>query len=359
MSFFDAALLGSAVALTAPLLLAATGELVSERAGVLNVGLEGMILMGAFFAFWVADATGSPWIGCAAGIGAGTALAALMAALAVNAQAEQIVVGLGLNVLALGLTAFLFELEFLNRAQVEVERIGPIAIPGLSDLGDVGAALFDRSPIVYLAYVLVPAVAYLLYRTNWGLALRAAGETPAAADTAGVSVTWTRWGATLTAGGMAGLAGAYLSVVQTGLFTDGMSGGRGYLALAAVIFGRWRPVRVMGACLLFGSSDALQLRLQAESSVPTAVWVALAIGAGAVVAWRLLRRRSPGTLAIPLAALAIAVGLAVVAPTISIPSQLWLALPYVLALLALADLAGRAELPRALGVPYRRETAEV
>jgi ABC-type uncharacterized transport system permease subunit len=359
---FDAALLASVVALTTPLLLAAMGELVSERAGVLNVGLEGMILVGAFFAFWAADATGSPWIGCLAGLAAGMMLASLMALLAVNAGAEQIVVGLGLNLLSLGLTAFLFELAFLDQAQVQVDRVEPFAIPLLSDLPGIGKALFDRQPVVYIAYLLVPGIAYLLYRTTWGLAIRAAGETPKAADTAGVSLRITRWAATCTAGALAGLAGAYLSVVQTGLFTDGMSAGRGYLALAAVIFGRWRPLPVLGACLVFGGADALQLRLQAESLVPASVWIALAAIAAAFVAWRLVAwrrgRREQADLLVPGLVLAVGVALAIVVPSVSIPSQLWLALPYLLALLALAGLAGRAELPRALGVPYRREATE-
>lgn len=356
---FDAALFASVVVVTAPLLLSAMGELVSERAGVLNVGLEGMILMGAFFAYWGADGTGSPWLGILIGICAGTVLSMIMAVLAINARAEQIVVGIGLNVLALGFTAFLFELLYGQGTQVQVARLHDIAIPLLSDIPGIGSVLFDSPITTYVAYLLVPLVAYLLYRTTWGLAIRAAGETPRAADTAGVSVNLTRWLATLVAGGLSGLAGATLSVVQTGLFTEGMSGGRGYLALAAVIFGRWKPLPVLGACLVFGASEALQLRLQAEESVPVSVWIALAaVGAAFLLwqsyAWQRGRRDRPSPV-IPGVVIVVGVVLAVIAPSISIPSQLWLALPYVLALLALAGLAGRAELPRALGVPYRRE----
>jgi ABC-type uncharacterized transport system permease subunit len=351
---FDAALLAAAVALTTPLLLAAIGELFSERAGVLNIGLEGMMLTGAFVSYLVADRSGSLPLAIVAGAGAGALLAVLMAALSIEARADQIVVGIGLNVLALGITSFAFEEEYGAGAQVIVDRIPRLAVPLLSDLPVVGDALFRQNALVYLAYLLVPAAYGVLRATNWGIAVRAAGELPEAADTAGVSVRRVRWLATTLGAGLgAGLGGAYLVVAQTGLFTENMSAGRGFLAFAAVIFARWTPFGVLGACLLFGAADALQLRLQAESSLPAEVWSALAIVAGAAALWLVSRRQV--TRAALLAAIAAAgIALAVVAPSIKLPSQLWLAAPYVCALVALAGLVGRARMPRSLAIPYTR-----
>jgi simple sugar transport system permease protein len=198
----------------------------------------------------------------------------------------------------------------------------------------------------------------MMTRTRWGLAVRSAGEKPAAADTAGISVRRVRWMATLTAGALAGLAGAYLSVIQLGIFRQEMSAGRGFLALTAVIFGRWHPFGVAVACLIFGGADALQLRLQASSSVPTEVWVVIAVAGAGFLAWALWRqRRRPverGSLIGAGVALVIGVALLVIAPSISLPSQLWLALPALLALFALAVTGGRARMPTALTLPYRR-----
>jgi ABC-type uncharacterized transport system permease subunit len=360
MGPFDAALLAAVIALTTPLLLAAVGELVSEKAGIMNIGLEGMILMGAFFAFLVAYETGSSLAGVVAGAVAGMALAAVMALLAIGARADQIVVGIGLNIAALGLTTFLFEELFGGQGQVVVARVGRWEIPGLSELPLVGTALFSQSPLVYLAFLLVVAAWFLLYRTNWGLAIRAAGEVPESVDTAGVSVARVRLLATLAAGCGAGLAGAFLSVGQTGLFTDGMSAGRGYLALAAVIFAKWRPGPTVVACLVFGGADALQLRLQAADSVPSQVWVALALAIALGAAWLLTR---PGGLR-PRVAVAAGVltaglvALAVANPFVRLPSQLWLAVPYLCALVALAGLVGHARVPSALTVAYRRGGGE-
>ncbi len=360
MGPFDAPLLAAAVIATVPILFAGLGELVSERAGVLNVGLEGMMLSGAFFAFLGAHLTGSILLGILIGAFSGTVLAALMALLSIDAGADQIVVGIGLNVLAAGVTGYLYATIFADGGQVVLATMSDWAIPGLSKLPVVGKAFFDVEPLIYLAYLLVPAVWYLLYRSNLGLAIRAAGELPEAVDAAGIDVRRVRWAATLWAGTLAGIGGAMLSVGQTGVFTEGMSAGRGFLALAAVIFGKWRLGGVIVACCLFGGADALQLRLQASNSVPTEVWVAIGLAIIIVVALALARRRrlGPGLSVVSAALIGGCVALALIAPNVSLPSQLWLAFPYVLTLLALAGFVGRAKLPAALALPYHRADAD-
>jgi ABC-type uncharacterized transport system permease subunit len=358
MGPFDAALLASALVITTPILLAALGEVISERAGVLNVGLEGMILAGAFFGFLAAWQLDSRVAGVAIGVLAGLLLAAVMALLTIEAKTDQIVAGVGLNILAVGITTFAFDQIFGSRGQVTLGNVGVLEIPGLSQLGGIGRALFAQDVIVYFTFLLVPLLAFLMKRTRWGLAVRSAGEKPAAADTAGISVRRVRWMATLTAGSLAGLAGAYLSVIQLGIFRQEMSAGRGFLALTAVIFGRWHPAGVAAACLLFGGADALQLRLQTSSSVPSEVWIVIAVTGIAFAAYVLTRSRARradrGSLAAATVAALVGVALLVTAPSISLPPQLWLALPALLALLALAMTGSRARMPGALTIPYRR-----
>jgi general nucleoside transport system permease protein len=357
MDPFGAAWLATTLTLATPLVFAAVGELISERSGVINIGLEGMMLVGAFFSFLVAWASGSFWLGVAAGIGAGMALAAVMGLLSLKAGADQIVVGVGLNILALGLTSFLFEQIFLSKPQVVMAVPEPVAVPGLSGIGGIGQAVFRQPVLVYLSWLTVLAAWWVLYRTTWGLAVRSAGETPAAADTAGIRVDRVRWIGTLVAGCLGGLGGAVLSVGQVGLFVQQISAGQGYIALAAVIFGGWRPLGVLGACLFFAGTNALQLQLQAKDSVPGAVWAAVALVALVYAAWRLRRpeTRSWGTAGSTGLVIALGAGLALLRPSVSLPSELWLALPYVVALLALAGLVGRVRMPRSLGVAYNRE----
>lgn len=357
MGPFDAALLASAVALTTPILLASIGELVSERAGVLNVGLEGMILAGAFGGYLVAWETGNPLLGLLGGVVAGCLLGLLMGLLAVRFGADQIVAGVGINILAVGATTFAFSEIFGSRDQVTLDRLGDISIPVLSDLGSLGEIFFDQDPVTYFAFVSVPLSWYLLYRTNWGLSVRGAGELPAAIDAAGISVARTRWLAVLVAAAMAGLAGAYLSVVEVGIFRQEMSAGRGFLALTAVIFGRWHPSGVLGACVLFGTADALQFRLQAQGSVPSEVWLLIgliAAGAALMFSGRRSRTRAPVPFAIALVVASSAIALLLADPVVSLPYQLWLAMPFILALVVLASTVGRARMPTALTLAYHR-----
>lgn len=359
MGPFDTALVVAAIGVTTPILFAALGELVAQRAGVINIGLEGMMLNGAFFGFWAAHGTHSLLVGVLAGFAAGAVLGMIMAALTISASADQIVVGIGITILATGTTTFANEQLFTSGGnQATINPISPLALPGLDQIPVIGKALFDQTPLAYVAYLMIPVLWFVLYRTNLGLAIRGAGEVPDAVETSGASVRRVRWGAELFASGMAGLGGAVLSVGNLGLFNELMSGGRGYIALAAVIFGRWRPLAVLGACLVFGGADALQLRLQAATTVPRQVWVALALIPVIVFAYRCVRtrtwRRTPGGLAFGGGILLLGVVLAIVGPKWNIPSQFWLMLPYVITLVVLAGAVGRTRLPAALGLPYRR-----
>jgi simple sugar transport system permease protein len=308
----------------------------------------------------VATQTGSLALGVLGGIGGGLLCGVVMAVLAVDARADQILVGIGINLLALGATSFLNAYLFNGQASTTLSTIGTARIPGLADLGNVGRALFDREPGVYAGFVLLTLVWLALFRTNWGIALRAVGEDPFAADAAGVSVRGMRWAGVLVAAGLSGLAGAELALGEVGVFTNGMTAGRGYLALAAVLFGRWRPLGVLGACILFAGTTALQLRLQGLPSVPGSLWFTCGL---VLVAYALLRsRRGVGfsrtavgggtTLIVAVVAFAV---LWQVRPAFSVSSQLWLASPFILALFALAVAGeGRTAMPSKLAVPYER-----
>jgi ABC-type uncharacterized transport system permease subunit len=333
------------------------GELISERAGVLNVGLEGMMLTGAFFSYFVAWKSGSLVAGVFAGVGGGLALAAVMAILAVEAGADQIVSGIGINLAAIGLTSFLFDQVFGNLAQIVVPTVGLVAIPGLSGIPGFGHALFDQDVVLYGAFLLVPVTWYLLFRTQWGLAIRASGEHPAAADTAGISVRRVRWAGVLTAGALAGLAGAHLAVIEVGIFHQEMTAGRGFLALVAVIFGRWRPLGVLGACFALGATDALQLRLANRSEVPRALWGAIVIASVAFFAYRVAVSRGlkPRGVIVALSIVgAGALALLMTRPHVFLPGQLWRSLPYLLALVVLASGVTKARMPSQLTLPYKR-----
>jgi general nucleoside transport system permease protein len=355
---FDTAWLAAALVLTTPILLAAIGELISERAGVLNVGLEGFMLAGAFFSYLVAWKSHNLAAGAAAGVGAGILFAVVMGLLTIEAKADQIVSGVGINLAATGLTSYLFDQIFGNRAQIVVPTIGSLRIPLVSKIPDFGPAIFNNDWTLYVGFLLIPVVWFLLYRTKWGLAVRGAGELPAAVDTAGVSVRRVRWMGVLSAGALAGLGGANLAIVQVGIFHQEMTAGRGFLALVAVIFGRWRPLGVLGACLALGGADALQLRLADQNQVPTQVWGVLAAIMAALAIYQLVRWRQgrPRRVALSLAAGVAASGivLAAVAPHIDLPDQLWRSLPFLLALVVLAGALNRAHMPSKLTVPYSR-----
>jgi len=356
MAPFDESFFFTALVLMTPILLVALGELIAERTGVINVGLEGMMLVGAFFSYWMVTEVDSHVLGLLAGVGAGVAAAAVMALLSINARADQIIVGIGIWILGLGLTSFLFTEVFASRSQIVVSVPDPINIPVLREIPGVGHVLFEQTALVYVAILLVPAVWFVLYRTTWGLAVRAAGDLPAAAATGGLSVRWIRWLGTLCAGALSGAGGAFLALGQVGIFQPEMTAGRGFLALAAVIFGRWSPIGVMGASFLFGASQALQLRLQGLPQVPRSVWIV----AGAlfvVFALNVLRQTSSGrkrsSWALAIVAAVVVVGaLFTTEPSVSLPSQLWIATPYLITIVALAGLSRRGGTPAYLGIPW-------
>lgn len=291
--------LEAAVRLGAPLALAALGETITERSGVINVGLEGSIIAGA-----LASALGALAWGAAAGVGvgavAGAAVAAVFAVFALGLRADQIITGTAVTMGGLGFTAVVYESRFgATGTALTLPTLAVLPVPGLARLPIAGPALFAQAPTAYLAYSLAPLLWLYLHRTAWGLELRAAGEEPAAAAAAGVRVVRTRVLATLFGGTLGGVAGAHLALAHTGTFSEGMSAGRGFIAIAVVVLGRWNPIGVLAAALLFGTASALQFFLQT-------------------------------------------LGLA-------LPYQLFLALPYLLTLLALAGWVGRARAPAALG----------
>lgn len=264
-----------AVRLSTPLLLSALGEVVAERAGVINVGIEGMVLAGALAGFAVSFAAHSAILGALAAIAAGVLLAALASLFAVAFRADQVVVGTAVNVLSLGLTGVFFRALF-SQSGASATALEPIAIPGLSRLPLIGETLFQQNAIGYAAWILVPVCQWFLFHTTAGLRLRAVGEYPTAADATGLSVTSVRTVALLWGGALAGLAGAYLSIGYTNGFVENMSGGRGFIALAIVILGRWSPVGILAASLMFGLASALQYQFQAtQTQVPYQIFLAL------------------------------------------------------------------------------------
>jgi ABC-type uncharacterized transport system permease subunit len=268
-----AGVLAAGVRLAVPTLLAALGEIVTERAGVLNLGLEGVMLVGALAGFVAAGAAEgalppaaaglAPWLGLGAGALAGILMGLVMAVLCVSLRADQVVAGVTLVALGHGCTAYVHREATGGGLAARIAPMGPVELPGLGDLPVVGPVLFAQDPATYLSLALVLGVWLLLFRTGWGLALRAVGEHPAAADTAGIDVARVRYAAVLLGSALAGLGGAVLTVAQLGLFKEGVTAGRGWIAVALVIFARWRPGRALAGALLFGCATALQFRLQA------------------------------------------------------------------------------------------------
>jgi len=298
-------LLVSGLRLSTPLLFAALGEKIAERAGVLNLGVEGMMIMGAFAGFMGAVITGSIAIGFLFGIVSGTIMAALMGFLNLTLRTNQLVAGLAIWLLGLGLTAFLYRLIFGIGVSPYVKPLGPMNIPGLTEIPFVGPVLFNHDPIVYIGWAMVPILYILLFKTKLGLKIRTVGENPRQADTQGVSVVRIRYLAVMIGGAMAGMGGAYLVLVMSGEFVEGMTNARGWIALALVIFGRWHPIGIFGACVLFGMVDAMQFSFQAAG--------------------------------------------------VKAPHQLMLMLPYIMAIAVMAFTYKRTLQPAAIGVPYSRE----
>ena len=315
------ALLAAATARgAAPLVLAALGGLFAERSGIVDIGLEGKMLAAAFGAAATAAVTGSAWAGLGAGVVASVLVSLVHGFACITHNGNQVVSGMALNITLSGLTAALGYAWFHEGGQTPLlgpgARFAPIELPGaaaLAGVPGVGTAYREvvsgHNLLVYFAAAIVPVAAWIVYRTRFGLRLRAVGESPDAVDTAGISVSVTRYRALVMSGVLCGVSGAYLSIAHHASFIRDMSAGKGYLALAALIFGQWRPWPTLGACLLFAFADVVQARLQGTP--------------------------------LPL------VGV--------VPVQLIQAIPYILTVCLLAGFVGRAVAPRAIGVPYLKE----
>jgi simple sugar transport system permease protein len=258
---FIAAVISGAILAGMPLLFAALGETVSEQAGILNIGLEGMMLLGAYLGFVVANSTGSSWIGFAAAVVAGMAVSLLMVVFCVRMGRDQIVVGIAILLAVEGLTSLLHEVQF-GESYPRLDAVPAIRIPGLSEAPVIGSSLFGQPVIVYVGVVLIFAAAWMLYRTNLGLNIRAAGWKPVALDNAGVDVLKVRTIAVLTTGGLAGLGGGYMAIVTAGIFVPFMTGGLGFIAIVIAMLARGRPVWVLIGSLLFGVALSIATALQ-------------------------------------------------------------------------------------------------
>jgi simple sugar transport system permease protein len=310
----------STVRLAVPLLLACLAGLYSERAGIIDIGLEGKLLASAFAAAAASAVLGSAWLGLLAGIAAALMFSAIHGLASINFKGNQTISGVALNFLAAGLTTFLGQSWFQRGGYtpqlIGEQRFGAIVLPFANELRDVpilGQIYYElvsgHSIITYFAFLCVPVTAFVLFRTRFGLRLRAVGENPRAIDTAGISVNLLRYQALVITAVLVGIGGAYLSIVASAGFNNNMSAGRGYIALAALIFAKWRPVPAMLTCLLFGFLDALQFRLQG------------------------VRFDVIG----------------------EIPVQAIQVLPYILTVILLAGFIGRAVAPKAAGIPYVKE----
>lgn len=257
-------LLASTIRIATPILLPALGEIFAEKSGILNIGLEAQMLAGALAGFIGAYYSGNSWLGLLIGILGGVLISLLFAFLTISLRADQIVVGITLNIFSLGLTTFIYRVFFgVSVIPPSVNPMSEVNIPVLSLLPYIRPILFQQKAVVYLALLLVPLASYALYRTMWGLNLRSVGEYPLAAETMGINVIRMRYIGVLLSGVGAGLGGAFLAIAQLARFTDNMAAGRGFIALAIVIFGQWKPYRALAAALIFGFADALQMSLQA------------------------------------------------------------------------------------------------
>ncbi|MFP4072046.1 MAG: ABC transporter permease [Desulfovibrionales bacterium] len=290
-------LLAAAIQSGTPILYATLGELFTERSGVLNLGVEGMMIMGALAAFWVSMVTGNPWIGFLAGGVSGLSFAAIHGVVCLVFQGNQVVSGLALTILGIGLA------EFLGTPLIGLSAPGfyPVAIPVLSELPGVGRILFTQDVLVYISFALPLLVWFLLRRTKLGLEIRSAGENPLAARASGVRAVGMRWLGVLGGGFLVGLGGAYLSLAYTHFWTNGLTSGRGWIAVALVIFAFWKPWRVFLGAYLFGGVMAFQLRIQAvgtqlPSSLLLMLPYVLTILVVVLSSWRGRGREAPAAL---------------------------------------------------------------
>ena len=307
LSAFVVTWLTASLRLAGPVLLAALGETFAEQSGVLNIGIEGTILLGALASFLTSYYTGMIWLSLLAAVLVGVAANGFLAWMYVTVRASQVLAGLVFNVLALGVASTVYRKALGNSAVPEsIAMFQPLHIPVLSKLAVIGPVLFGQTILFYMTIALAFIAHFILFRTKFGLALRASGENPAAADSAGISVPRMRYVGTLISGAAAGMAGGYLVLAQVGLFRETIVSGQGFIALGIVIFGRWHPLKAAVAAIVFGACDALQLSLQIFGA--------------------------------------------------HVPPQLLLALPYIVTILAISGLfGGKAVQPAALMAPYVKE----
>ncbi|TVQ41052.1 MAG: ABC transporter permease [Spirochaetaceae bacterium] len=302
--FVNATVLAAALRMATPLIFTSMGGIFSERSGVINIGLEGMMLTGAFMGMLVTYYSGTPWVGLLGALASGAVMGLIHAVASVRYKVDQVVSGTAINIFAVGFTVFMLRTVFdVAGTSPAVPRIQSITLPLISRIPVVGEIIGNQNPMVYMALALVVLVHVFLFRTVWGLRLRAVGEHPKAADTVGINVFQTRYIAVIASGALAGLGGAYLSIAHLSRFGDGMTAGRGFISLAAMIFGKWTPFGALGASILFGFADAVQMRLQ----------------------------------------------------EVGIPRHFVQMGPYILTMIALAGFIGRATPPKAIGKPYEKE----
>lgn len=295
-------IVATGIRLATPYLLAALGEMFTQRSGIYNLGLEGVMLMGAFFGFYTALTSGSAYLGLGAAILVGGLMGLVMAFVSVTLKAEQGISGIGLFILGWGLSGLFYRLYV--GGITTIEGLNPVKVPVLGDIPLIGPTLFEHNIVVYLAFLLVPVAWLIMYKTTWGLKVRAVGTTPQAADTLGVSVEGVRYQCLILGSMLAGLAGAALTIGNTHMFADNITAGRGFIAVALVYFGRWSPWGILAGSLLFSMADSIQL------------WVQV-LG-------------------------------------INFPYELAVILPYVVTIIALAMTFGRIWAPAALGRPFER-----
>jgi simple sugar transport system permease protein len=303
---FISGLIGAMMRMATPIIFATLGEILAERSGVLNLGIEGIMLMGAMTGFLVSISSGSLWLGVLMAALVGMALGLLMAFLSVHLGLSQHVSGLGITLFAAGLAMFIYRLHFGSpTVPPTVKPFQQIAIPWLSEIPIIGPGLFKQYALTYLAWLLVPAMSLLLYRTNVGLKIRTVGESPVVADTVGVNVALTRILCLVAGGALMGIGGAFLTLAHQNMFLIDVIGGRGWVAISMVIFGNWDPVKGTLGALIFGCLDGLQLRLQ---------------GLGFKISF-----------------------------------HVFLMIPYLLTIVALVSVSRKASVPAGLLKPYRRE----
>lgn len=303
---FISGLIGATMRMATPIIFATLGEILAERSGVLNLGIEGIMLMGAMTGFLVTYNSGSIWLGVLTAAMVGMLLGLLMAFLAVNLGLSQHVSGLGITLFATGLAMFIYRLHFGSPTVPPIiQPFRQISLPVLSKIPVVGPGLFTQYSLTYIAWLLIPIISILLYKTKIGLKIRTVGENPVVADTVGVNVTLARTLCLVAGGALMGVGGAFLTLAHQNMFLIDVIGGRGWVAIAMVIFGNWDPVKGTVGALIFGFLDGLQLRLQSKG--------------------------------------------------VAIPFHIFLMIPYLLTIVALISVSRRAAVPAALLKPYRRE----